>query len=60
MDKNLIGWTVVIPGFHGDIRTYFKVDQKAAMRSCLLTYVDDGLHVVRVEPEYGTPRRVLY
>lgn len=59
MEKTLIGWTVIVPGHLSDIRTYYRVGQKEAM----LREVSDRIemnHKFTVEPEFGTPRKVLY
>lgn len=59
MDKKLIGWVVVVPNEHGDIRTFYRADQSTWMEDEVLSRTRSGTPF-RVEPEFGTPRKVLY
>lgn len=56
MAKKLIGWTIILFEQEKEVcRTYYKVEQEAFMRSCLLIYVVEG-KTVKVEPEFCVPR----
>lgn len=60
MDKKLIGWTIILSDKSGELcRTYFKVGQEPMLQSCVMIYVVEG-KTFSVEPEFGTPRKVLY